>query len=1745
MKYIINEVLRMVDSCTLDSEIMIRVDEFEDLDVYRKIAESVTDALKGRSVRVSIKLANNKWERLKAGADTSTVQEMEKNGWVIHNESVTDYRNRHDSNVLVLMGTEEEEDQDGLANFASIDRESLIRSLNKHYSRAFTELSQNYNDDSEELKCIDALYDALFHYRPIDIVKFSDVADAYEASAQSVNEIIAFFYRDLPMWGLPMREENIPSIAKIIQKSKSLLKSAHEFITRAKYKKITVNGYAKIEKQFEIYKADPSSEFGPAWDGWAAQKISNYEDYRECVLRYIRGVNTASDKELLLGTDFAIAEDILNLKISSGPPKETIGPMTVVGEPVQALMQAWLNMLLIVSENEENASKVTDIVLEVNSAAIVCDYAKIDDLDAEQNLLDRWNVITRHVNGIDAFINSREWKLSDHAVRMTIAPQDVFSPVAGGNFISSQLIGASRNINEIDFSAKCLDVDGNPVKITLQEVQWKFDSQASWLFDFEDICQPDIFPLSAVQSGKCIPIAQISHMDALVFSKNEEEYFDNYKDETLDFSYDVLKAAESKCTACAPAFLTDLEGLGSDFYMFIRDISCKGLYCLMTEHDSSLSKLILTYIKACRSIASSSIPDNIRWLQMAFVYAFTIAKNPAVIEKDEEPDCCIVPSWHPAALEKLCAQKWFILEGCNEYWNDAVCAGRKESQKNIRSELEQIVDMCQVRDTLDIFPHDASYYGSTGSYGSFTVYSVNGLRNETRIRDIIKKEAVFDDDFKTTNYSQMTDDAHMYFDVMEDYTRAYHEAFLNLHLVFINPSDLQPVVASVFHYCDLHKNDNTQINITIKILVSPENKGGRNYLSYWMDELFSKNEQVNVKTYLNIWQSKEDIAKFLDDNNDIIFILDLLKNVSLQLPQEDGYIGCSDTDTPCYPIVQKPSPVAQSSVKRRIEITQPQFKAEYAHTQVVCHTNAPRTPLKKDGFAIREIKIDKDSQDIIYELHQKAYWVVCIDSCIDGALLKTDDEHKDTYNIIGFSTGKGCNGKFNLTITSRKSIIETLRTQFENRLKQLFGWPESEFSAATDRILTEACRLDGISLLSAVNQYSGLVNEFMAYVLTSLREKQMGDTSPLKTVIHLDSYKHWFADNKTSTSGASRPDFLIVEIVDTSSPVLKLKATVVECKIAQMKNMDARKEDAMGQMQNGLAIFRKIFDPQSSSIRRRYWYAQLYRALAFAQVTFQDTDAQFQIIVNKLRGILDGKFKIRWSAELLGYWFDMPGTDEIVNPTEEPDIVMIDIPQERIQEILLGSRDQVSYVDQIDPDLLMDEAEEEEAICRREEEIQKQREEEDKKRRELREKKHQEYRTEEKAKPSDNEGIEQEKAGENQESENKNSHQDNEQDKTHPAPNLKNIRILIGKNKYQSDLFWEFGRLGNRHLLITGNSGQGKTYLIQCMLYEAASTGISSFVIDYTNGFTPDQLDPEFKHLMGNRIKERIVYKDKISINPFTRQKIQIGSDDNIDEDNVSIANRIRDVFGNVYRNFGNQQSGAIYEAAKNGLDTYGDQMNFSRFEEELKGLNTQYSRTVLSTMKPFLDMAIFSAGEHLNWDEILYPSVPQMYIFQLTGYPQVIQKIITYMLLWDAYYYTVQHGVESHPFIAVLDEAQNLSHGDESPSGKILLEGRKKGWSAWYATQSLDMMADDEITRLQQAACRVYFRPTDSEIKKVSELLDPANKNRWINEVKSLTKGNCIVSEDRLRSDGQIASAPPMKVHVVSLEERSKSLNH
>ena len=370
---------------------------------------------------------------------------------------------------------------------------------------------------------------------------------------------------------------------------------------------------------------------------------------------------------------------------------------------------------------------------------------------------------------------------------------------------------------------------------------------------------------------------------------------------------------------------------------------------------------------------------------------------------------------------------------------------------------------------------------------------------------------------------------------------------------------------------------------------------------------------------------------------------------------------------------------------------------------------------------------------------------------------------------------------------------------------------------------------------------------------------------------------------------------------------------------------------------------------------------------------------------------------------------------------------------------------------------------------------------------------------------------------------------------------IRDMRILIGDDIAGNKIYWEYGneRLANRHLLITGTSGQGKTYSIQTMLYELTQSGVSSIIFDYTEGYMKSRLEKPFIEKIGNKINEKIVYNTGVPINPFLSHEIDI-SGNIVKEKPALVAARLADIFSHVY-DLGEQQYSAIFTAVLNGINKYGNSMSMKYFQEELALLQetNKTAQSVISRMNPFFNTISFEGDNEFDWGNVLYSDDAKVNIFQMTMLSREMQVIITELMLWDAWYYTKKFGDKNKPFVVVLDEAQNLSHKANSPSAVILTEGRKFGWSAWFATQSLKVLKDDEVVRLSQAAFRMYFKPTEDEIVKIAKLLDPTGEINWIHEVKGLQKGQCIVVGDRTNNEGVFGATRPTVVSVSSFEKR------
>ncbi|MBM4765094.1 DUF87 domain-containing protein [Bacillus sp. B15-48] len=385
---------------------------------------------------------------------------------------------------------------------------------------------------------------------------------------------------------------------------------------------------------------------------------------------------------------------------------------------------------------------------------------------------------------------------------------------------------------------------------------------------------------------------------------------------------------------------------------------------------------------------------------------------------------------------------------------------------------------------------------------------------------------------------------------------------------------------------------------------------------------------------------------------------------------------------------------------------------------------------------------------------------------------------------------------------------------------------------------------------------------------------------------------------------------------------------------------------------------------------------------------------------------------------------------------------------------------------------------------------------------------------------------------------------DNNTKLTWQGTNLKDIRVPIGQVSGSNRvLHWEFGNhgLANRHLFITGRSGQGKTYFIQCLLWELSKHGISSMIVDYTDGFKKSQLEDEFKDKLGGNLEQFIVLKNKFPVNPFKRNLKELDEDIIIEEEDSDVAERLKNVISSIYTTLGPQQLNAIYQAVMKGMSIHGEQMNLTHLRELLEEDGSGPAKTAVSQMNLLIDKNPFNYEEDFDWS-FLEKDKGKVFVVQLTGYSPDVQKMITEFILWDLWYYKLQHGHKNLPFPVILDESQRLDFSGDSPSAKILVEGRKFGWSGWFATQFLKGgFSTDQVNRLQNAAVKIFFAPMESEVSSIANNLtqDVTERKEWEVKLANLKKGQCVIYAPVEDRDGNLLPSRPYLVDIMGLGNR------
>lgn len=1757
MKYIIQSIIKSIaaQNPSKDKQLRFRLSGFEDIQIYAEICRFV--ATEYNQLDVVAKLATEKYEYFKTnGSNPAALEYMKNQNWIAGEKSLTYYRNlpQKKAQLIILMGTEAVDDQGGLSDLYYIDPSRIVSELHGNYHLLFG--FENKESSNDETIIIDKLFKDLFSLVPLNICKLSNMIDSW-GYVENSEHFMELFYDSLPSWGLcKCGPFGIPAIGKKVTK-RNTLQSNYDFITRKAFRKMSKSQYQKHLDRIDKYPTDEQAIFVPGWDGWSDQSLNSYDKLAAVLKEYIGGQNLEECRDLLLGTDFSIIDHILNLKVDGGN-KQKLFKVNVHGSPLSAFTHA-----IYAVAGDYTDEPFDGIRINISAAELADVVDTQNPEDEQQQLISAWKKVCYAAGGVFDYIINRGIEIDGNPFEIKIEPSNIFAPNSVQSNVKQGIVviaSANKKLSKVFFTLS-RTLNGKLLKEPETKCEWTFALSDGWNHAFNDICSfYEQWNQNKINS--ILPLFQITNYEQLVSAKSEEEFNDALDNSELICDYDILHYIRKKAhDVTSQKWYAEFSSLGTAFVDCCHSIYENGFFGdLVLEGDSKINKFIDSYVKLGKKIIHGTFTTGMEWVFNCFIHAFAIEQNSRAVKYDERQTNCIIPPFHPAILQKRVDQSVFLYDGCREVMLNKT---EKTSLKAICDAIDSLEEMSEIHEGLDIFPGKGSYFGTSKSFSDYCICGNIQASIRMLFEGVRKKDAVYDDDFSLTAYKRLDDSSRMYLDVIETYLKAMPNARFNMAITVVNPDDLQPIVSAVYNhiqsqktYLDAHideYSDAQRIAVQLQILVKPENKGGKNYLTYWVNSFFSEDENVDVKVYLNEWDNTDTLFRLLNTQTDILFLQDVLMLDELDFIK-DPTPNTMQMNECRFPIVFKPIPVMKDSVKRRIELTQKQFSASTIHSQVVVLARDFDTFGYQKSAVTKVLSIDRDRRNLILRLHEYSNWVVCVDGGMDGALLR-DDVNTGNYAIIGFSTGKGRQGQYNLTITARSTIIDAVNAKLRSRLQLAFQWTDDKINKAAMHCMEEARRLDGVSLLSAINPHDYKINEFLAYVLTSAEIKKMSVETGVRVIIHLDSYPHWFNHEKANEDDTnSRPDFLLISAKVNENMKIELDAKVIECKLAKYSSSDSHKAKAKKQVEHGINRLSSLFDPDSKSIRRRYWYAQLYRALSFAQITFSADEENFVQYADSMRSILEGNFTINWSGCILGYWKDLNGeTEKITVDPDDSRIEIHDIPQLVIQRLLLGDDTaDVTFAD-VPISLIDDEEDYNEEMAANE--VDEDSDEDyaeipiiiddinpltigDKEPERNNNTQSQESdiqpapitqapqsATEEKISELENLGIE----------------QTSEQLQ---AVDLKDVRVYIGNDRNGNKVYWEFGnpKMANRHLLITGTSGQGKTYCIQTMLKELSEKGVPAVIFDYTEGFRLDQLDPAFTAALEGKLEQKIIYYTGVPINPFIRHEIEIAGM-KMKEKPADVAQRIANIFKHVY-DFGDQQFSAIYTACRAGIEQYDDAMNMQHFKEKLEEEKNPAAKTVLSKMAPFLDSVDFIHDPDFDWGRVIH-SDGTITIIQLTNFVREIQVIITEMMLWDAWHYNKKYGNKDTPFVVVLDEAQNLSHKASSPSAMILTEGRKFGWSAWFATQSLKVLDNDEVVRLQQSAFKLYFKPTDEEITTIAKSIDPSGgASSWTSTLKGLRKGQAIVIGDRNRLDGKFGHANPAVTGIASFEDRVNEAN-
>lgn len=1069
-----------------------------------------------------------------------------------------------------------------------------------------------------------------------------------------------------------------------------------------------------------------------------------------------------------------------------------------------------------------------------------------------------------------------------------------------------------------------------------------------------------------------------------------------------------------------------------------------------------------------------------------------------------------------------------------------------------------------------------------------------------------KKNEIDLEDLSDSDLSRITDESTLIHNLLKEYIESYGFASDSIKIAIFMPVNIQAIMSAIIQLIKktVFLQDKTGVKkypvypfkMEIEFYSDPDDEGR---IGLWITKLnqylFQKKLTDDEFAYADIAVGYRMIHTSGNDSEAMIKVIESDFDADICILYEAHNSSIWNKDTNRSAILEEIGKIDETKIKIKFPMIEKLYPMRPISDDI--RKSSTRTKLVSNRqfktyesylnlmFSVEKgTNVKKDSAVVITEQFNFEKWlsllnwclshserVIALGSEIDKDLIihadKNNNSEKNT-TIVGFGSGVGANANLNYIVASRLFNYK----EFNNKLSKVFSGtfksiPEDKSKLIVEQLESDSSKMADLSLVRTLSCYDFYSHDYFGYSM--IRHILVPEKDVFcDVVLSLDSYRHWFSDETRY-----RADLLWVQAnleKENGVNLIKLKLTVIESKLAGNVEINHISK-AYRQIKQTVKRLSTLFD---TKVRHdsRYWWMQLHRIIASNSVIDQSLENKTHDIMEAMEHLAEGYYKIDFDQYIVAFETNVSSANCDIKYMDANDgellVPTMIIYAGKIIE-LMTKKTQIPFSDFCSKlkkspcfDISISDAEFKESIKKELAErysiINGQANEEDMDEENIEnDEDDMSYFVQEQRSTFIEENnadtimpvplVAEHPLESNSESSIKTNSIIAIKNEFSPNKNEINGKIPIGKTKQGEIIYWTYAldkksNLINRHMLILGASGTGKSYAIKTIMGELARQSISTLIIDYTDGFTEEGLSGIEKYTKPQYI---IKAGKRLPINPFI--KFEQAFDSSYD-----VATRVADVFQRMYQDMGDNQKSILIDVIEEGIDTYGLEYSMQKLLDDLenksqeKGLKNNVL-TLKQKIKPFCKVNPFdsASGRESAWNDIFFDEVSKekISVFQLIHIAQDIKLMITDFVLWDLWYYMTSFGPkEDIPHMVVLDEVQNLHiHDKKAPIFKYLTEGRKFGFGVIAASQGLTGLGgikSEGLDALLNAGTLLVFKPKPQEMsvfaKSLSEIDSSRSKEEWIYALGKLEKGECIYYSNDKSFGGKAKL-----IKIMSLEER------